>query len=467
MPAGDIQRAAELYSEHRPALIHGGNGLCQTGPSAVQAARAIACLVAITGNLDVKGGHALAGPPRQIVSNGDAVCADALSNEAKAKRLGAERYPFLADGFAPLDDAMSEAWYGKRNILSWIATAHEPTLWNAILDGDPYPVRALFIQAHAALGAGANAARAEAALRDPHLELLVAHDLFVTPTTRFADYLLPATHWLEVPFYSAVYGYMAFAGDYVEGCGQPIPVEHEHRSDYALWRDLGRRLGQGEYWPERAEAFWSALVAPIGLDFDALCAHRGPRFGEAASGPDAPTRDEGPRFGTPSGKVELRSELAAQLGADALPEYRLAPVSERNSGAYPLVLTTGGRLLEGFHHHAHQTDRFRRKRPHPWVRLHPDRAATLGVAEGDWVCIETPVGSAVQEVHLSDALHPDVVQAERWWYPERGDDAADPFGFHATHINLCTDDAPESCDPILGSWLLRGVPCRIARAEGA
>ncbi len=83
------------------------------------------------------------------------------------------------------------------------------------------------------------------------------------------------------------------------------------------------------------------------------------------------------------------------------------------------------------------------------------------------MCIETPVGSAVQEVHLSDALHPDVVQAERWWYPERGDDAADPFGFHATHINLCTDDAPESCDPILGSWLLRGVPCRIARAEGA
>jgi len=466
VPEARILAAARLYCDCSPALIHGGNGLCQTGPSAVQAARAIACLVAISGNLETPGAHALAGPPTRVVANGEALRTDALSPEMRARRLGAEVYPFLGEGFTVLDAAMQRAWYGKRGILSWLASGHEPTLWRAIREQAPYPVKALLVQAHGALGAGANAAHAEAALRDPNLELFVAHDLFLNPTTRLADYLLPACHWLEVPFYSAVYGYMAFAGDYVEACPQPVPEEHDHHSDYQLWRDLGRRLGQAKEWPERAEQFWDSLLEPAGLDFETVCQTRGPLTGIAAGGAAAP-RAEGHRYGTPSGKVELRSNLCEALGGDPLPEYTLPAIAERHAVAYPLVLTTGGRLLEGFHHHAHQTERFRRKRPEPWVRLHPEQATALGVAEGDWVHIETPIGSVTQEVHLSDALHPRVVQAERWWYPERGDDEKDPFAFRATHINFCTDDAPESCDPVLGSWLLRGLPCRLRRAGAA
>ncbi len=72
-----------------------------------------------------------------------------------------------------------------------------------------------------------------------------------------------------------------------------------------------------------------------------------------------------------------------------------------------------------------------------------------------------------QRARLTEDLLPEVVHADRWWYPERGADSKDPFGWRAANINVCTDDAIDSCDPILGSWLLRGVPCRVVADTGA
>jgi hypothetical protein len=54
-------------------------------------------------------------------------------------------------------------------------------------------------------------------------------------------------------------------------------------------------------------------------------------------------------------------------------------------------------------------------------------------------------------------------RADRWWYPEGTDDRADPFGLWATNINVCTADDDANIDPVMGAWLLRGLPCRIAR----
>jgi hypothetical protein len=54
-----------------------------------------------------------------------------------------------------------------------------------------------------------------------------------------------------------------------------------------------------------------------------------------------------------------------------------------------------------------------------------------------------------------------VVHADRWWYPERGDDSIDPYGFWSTNINVCTDDRDGNLDPVMGTWLLRGLPCRV------
>lgn len=461
VPEQDIVAAARMIAANGPALVHGGNGLCQSGTMAVQSGRVLASLVAVTGNIGVEGGHTLAGPPHDIISNGDAVLADALSEGQREKRLGADSFAHLGPGYRDLDDAMSRAWYGKRHILSWLATAHEPTLWRAITTERPYPVKGLILQCHNAVGAGANARAASEALTSENLELLVVHDLFLNPTSRLADYVLPASHWLEKPFFSAAYGYMAFAGDYAEAKPAPIAAEFEHRSDYDLWRDLGRRLGQTGDWPDTAEEFWDGLLRPAGLDFVSLCEHRGPLVDARARAQTSAAADTPVMFGTPSGKIELRSSLLESWGLDPLPYFELPAVFRGTEYSYPLVLTTGGRKIEGFHQNAQQMPWFRRKYPHPAVSMHPDTAADAGIRDGDWIRVETPIGAVRQQARLTDALPPRVVHADRWWYPERADDARDPFGFWSTNINVCTENADDSCDPIMGTWLLRGLPCRV------
>lgn len=465
VPAQQIVEAARVLATSGPAIVHGGNGLCQSGSMAVQSGRALSCLIAITGNLGVDGGHALAGPPRDIVSNGDAFRVDALRAAQREKRLGAETFPYLGAGYGEVDAAMSRAWYGKHHILSWLATAHEPTLWRAITTQRPYPVKALILQHHNALGSSANAHAAAAALTSENLELLVVHDLFFNATSRLADYFLPASHWLEKPFFSVGYGYMGFVGDYAEAKPAPIPAEHEHRSDYDLWRDLARRLGQAEHWPETAEEFWGSLLEPAGLDFETLSARLGPAVGEDARAPSPGAPGSDGTFGTPSGKVELRSSLLAAWGLDPLPDFALPGIFRDAEEEFPLVLTTGGRRIEGFHQHAQQMPWFRRKYPHPVASMHPDAAARAGIEDGDWIHVETPIGAVRQRARLVDALPRNVVHADRWWYPERGADVDDPFGFWSTNINVCTDDATHSCDPVMGSWLLRALPCRVSAAR--
>ena len=105
---------------------------------------------------------------------------------------------------------------------------------------------------------------------------------------------------------------------------------------------------------------------------------------------------------------------------------------------------------------------FRRKYPEPVVTLHPDTASEWGVEEGVWIQIETPMGSVRQRARLTTGLARGTVHADRWWYPEYGDEADDPYRVVATNINCCTSDASSDCDPVIGGWLLRGVPCRLS-----
>ncbi|MBK8960676.1 MAG: molybdopterin-dependent oxidoreductase [Proteobacteria bacterium] len=150
------------------------------------------------------------------------------------------------------------------------------------------------------------------------LELLVVQDLFHTPTSALADYLLPAAHWLEKPYFSLGIAFVAPAGDFVAANHAALETNHEHHSDYDLWRDLAQHLGQGDAWPRRAEDFYTQCLAPAGLDFERVAA-RGMLAGAEARHPDHAAAFTPTRYGTPSGKVELASSLLERWGQSALP----------------------------------------------------------------------------------------------------------------------------------------------------
>jgi anaerobic selenocysteine-containing dehydrogenase len=199
------------------------------------------------------------------------------------------------------------------------------------------------------------------------------------------------------------------------------------------------------------------LVKDTGLDLDAI-ARDGYATFEYAQGDFASQV-----FKTPSGKVELWSQRMADAGLDPLPDFVPTGASTENNPAYPFTLQTG--LREKTYHHSRFREQAwaRKVSPDPLLRIHPETARSLGIADGDWVRVETPRGAGACRLKASvtDATAAGVVATGMgWWLPE----APGPeFGALDVNINSALSYAGPY-DPASGSADTRGVPCRIVRA---
>jgi len=76
----------------------------------------------------------------------------------------------------------------------------------------------------------------------------------------------------------------------------------------------------------------------------------------------------------------------------------------------------------------------------------------------------TPLGRIRLRAHLSDALHPRMVDAQHgWWFPERSGAEPELFGVFESNANvLCPDDAG-FCSPEIGGWPHTALLCRVER----
>ncbi|MBR3690250.1 MAG: dehydrogenase, partial [Eggerthellaceae bacterium] len=104
---------------------------------------------------------------------------------------------------------------------------------------------------------------------------------------------------------------------------------------------------------------------------------------------------------------------------------------------FPLVLTTGARTWASFHSENRQQPSLRELCPEPLFELHPDKAAELGLKEGDWCWIETPFGKAKQKLTVTPIINPRVAHAMHgWWFPEREPEAPYLYGNWESNINV-------------------------------
>jgi anaerobic selenocysteine-containing dehydrogenase len=95
--------------------------------------------------------------------------------------------------------------------------------------------------------------------------------------------------------------------------------------------------------------------------------------------------------------------------------------------------------------------------------IHPDTGHEKGIAEGDWVFIESKTGKVKQKARLSTAVARKVIVAEHgWWYPEQGHETF--YGFAESNYNALTNDGPPF-NPEVGSFTVRGIACKVYRAE--
>jgi biotin/methionine sulfoxide reductase len=262
------------------------------------------------------------------------------------------------------------------------------------------------------------------------VDTFVVHELGWTATARHADFVLPCTMTLErediggsshdpllVPMH-------ALAAPYAQA-----------RDDYAIFAGLAERLGAHEAFTEgRSVRQWlEHLYEPTraGLEKAGLAA---PSFAEfwAGDGLDMPQAPDdggylrafkqdpdGAPLKTPSGRIEVFSETVAGFGEPDCPGHPAwLPPSDAPSLTAPLVLVANQpstRLHSQLDFGAHSAGAKHRGRE--VARMHPEDAATRGIADGDIIRLFNARGACLASVRVTDGIRRGVVQLPTGaWY---------------------------------------------------
>ncbi len=421
VPADLIRKSARAYARSHPAAIAWGNPIEQN-IHAFDSARALICLMAICGNLDVPGGNIQANEPR-ILSLGKFVRADKIPSKPK------------------------EMIHAHHHAIPRLMTVPPAYFRKAVLKGSPYPVKAAYVQCANPVLSYADSRQTYDALMK--LDFLAVSDIFMTPTAALADVVLPAaTHFEfnDIGHYGLGHGFILARPKVVNPPGQCWP-------DIKILNELGKVLTPKQYWYDDHNELLDVLLAPAGLDFS-LFAECG-----LLRGADQFKKYEKSGFRTSSGKVELSLSQSPKLMVSALPEFEGYP--EPEDGAYPLVLTSA-KSRHYLHSSYRWLEKLRKLRPYPRTLIHPNTAAEHGIDEGDDITIETAQGQITQVAHLSDRIHPKVIYADYgWWFPEDKIEAL--FGWDRSNFNILT--TTEKLGPQFGTPNLKGINCRIRRNQ--
>jgi anaerobic selenocysteine-containing dehydrogenase len=386
--------------------------------------------MAITGSLDVPGGNVnRQGPP--IMRPGELVQVKKFP-EKKEKILSPEFRLATMMGFVP-----------------------SQLIVKAILTGKPYPIRFMYIQGGNPLLSYANATETFKAMK--RLDFLAVSEIFLTPTAQLADIVLPAATNFEfddIGHFGLPHGFILARPKIVEPLDECWP-------DSKILNELGKRMGYGQYfWNDMRECL-DEILKPAGMTYDdfknvGILKGKWEHKGYEKKG-----------FNTPSGKVEIYSQQLKDWGYDPLPSYQDLPESPESSPdllkEYPLIFTSAKDPYY-FHSAYRNVSSLRKLSPDPVVLIHPETASKSGIAEGDWVSVETKRGTIRQKAKLNSDIAPRVIILSfGWWFPERKD--LELFGWKESNLNILTSNNPPY-DPAIGSTSLRAVPCRIYKSHG-
>jgi anaerobic selenocysteine-containing dehydrogenase len=429
VPAAKIKDAARLYAKTKPACIQWGVAIEQTINS-TDNNRILTDLMAITGNLDAPGGNVFFKPPPVRTLSQFGMHRE-LSAEQREKQLGGNTY----------------------KLAQRVALVTPKMVWDAILTGKPYPVKAVQLHGSNPVLTRANAREVYKALKQ--VDFLVVADFFLTPTAELADVVLPAATWLELTYlggYFLRHGYL-FPRKKIVQIG-------ECWQDQKMFNELGKRLGQKD-WFDKVEDAWDYILEPAGLTWEK--AKEMPYI----KGETEYRKYEKKGFSTPTKKVELYSTIFEGWGYDPLPRYREIPESPISkpemAKEYPYILTAGARCPVFFHSEHRMIPWLREIYPDPIVEIHPRTAEKHGIKDGDWVFIESPRGRIKQRAKLTAGIDPRIVAAQHgWWFPEV---KTPDHGWDKSNINILTDNDPAGYDVAMGSTNLRVLLCKIYRAE--
>lgn len=419
VPAPVIRKSARAYAKASPGAIQWGNPIEQN-INTFDTIRALVCLMAVCGNLDIAGGNIQANEP-SILGLGKFVRADLIPSKRK------------------------EMLHAHHHTIPRLMTVPPAFFKKAILDEIPYAVKGAYMQCTNPLLAYADSRQTYDALMK--LDFFAVADIFMTPTAALADIVLPvATHFEfnDIGHYGLGHGHILARPKIVD-------PPAECRPDIRILNALGRAMTPKELWHDNWETFLEDLLEPAGLSY-ADFVKQG-----VLKGADRFKKYIKSGFRTPSGKVELLLGTAKKFNLPALPAFNGPPEPENT--AYPLILT-GAKDPHYMHSSYRWVDSLRRKSPVPLVSIHPETAALHNIQNNDEVVIETTSGAITQFARLTKSIKPEIVYAAYgWWFPEGKCELQ--YEWEKSNFNILT--STRILGKEFGTPNLKGLRCRIRR----
>ncbi|MGE4436344.1 molybdopterin-dependent oxidoreductase [Achromobacter sp.] len=331
----------------------------------------------------------------------------------------------------------------------------------------------------------ANRANVVAGLRAA--ELVIAQDAYLdTETNRYADILLPGALWAEAE------GVMINSERTLTLMPQAVPPPGDALPDWRIIATVACEMGYGH-------AFQYASAAEV---FDEIAGFSNPATGYDLRGAsharlretplqwpcaraDGPERNPIRYLNDGISQPSLLADDGARprlvfATANGRAQFHARPhgdPAELPDADYPMVLNTG-RLQHQWHTltKTGKVPMLNKLNPAPFVEIHPDDAATLGIGAGDSVEIRSRRGRAVLSAVVTDRVRPGNCFAPMHWNDVYGDelcinavtsDAIDPVSqqpeLKFCAVALCRVQAPVTAAPLPADT----APLPVAALAGA
>jgi anaerobic selenocysteine-containing dehydrogenase/Fe-S-cluster-containing dehydrogenase component len=386
------------------------------------------------------------------------------------------------------------------------------TWLDAIEHHDPYPLKAV-ITSNNPMMAWPNQARVRAAFKK--LDLLVHIDLFRNETSDYADYILPAATGIEKGEISraAEDRRIVWIDKAVPPPGDAKPddwfwielgkrfgfedvLKDSYKDPAVFWDEMlindpyMRGCTQDRLHATKSRWLRVPLPDPAAKEIDTLYLE-----GSTALG-----KPDGHRFPTASGKLEFWTpkleQIFSSLGLSALPEFyadcehlidipyverqqvnaatverpfihgtalvtpfqivqphAASPARNLQQQGFDTHLITGRPPAPHFHSWTHYAWQAQEMWPDMYVQMHPDKAAELGIRDGQEATVETAHGKVTARAWLYAGMRRDTVFVPIGW------DASQPY--HPWNsVNYLTDEAQR--DPLSDHSNLKSYLCRVS-----
>jgi len=293
---------------------------------------------------------------------------------------------------------------------------------DAALKGD---LKFLYITGEDPVVCDANAKKTKQALES--LDFLVVQEIFMTPTARLADVVLPAAAWAEKD------GSYTSMERRVQWIDKALEAPGEAREGLWILCQIARRMGLDFPYESAAEVLQeiNRLVPQYGgMTQERISSVGGLRWPCPAANHPGTGILHTERFSTPDGRARMATVVNRPPGEDVSDEF-------------PLLLTTGRIVLH--YNGGSMTMRsgsLQERESELYVEINPEDARRISASERDMVVVTTRRGKTEARARITEKVKPGV--------------AFMPFHWHGT--NIITSDA---LDPVAKIPEYKIAACRI------